>query len=42
MPNALYDGIKARQAKGEGDTMTKDFDGANEVSVDGANAEKKN
>jgi len=43
MPNALYDGIKDRQKKGEGDTMTKDFDGANEVTTNGAeHAEKKN
>ena len=41
MPNALYDGIKARQKKGEGDTMTKDFDGSNEVVNHGAEAEKK-
>lgn len=31
MPNALYEGIMARQKKGEGDTMTKDFEGNNEV-----------
>ncbi|MBK9034717.1 MAG: DUF4157 domain-containing protein [Myxococcales bacterium] len=42
MPNALYDGIKARQQKGEGDTMTKDFDGANEVVTHGAEQNKKN
>jgi hypothetical protein len=39
-PNALYDGIKARQQKGVGDTMTKDFDGSNEQTVHGADAKK--
>ncbi len=41
MPNALYEGIKARQKKGEGDTMTKDFDGANEVVNHGAEQTSK-
>ncbi len=39
-PNALYDGIKARQDKGVGDTMTKDFDGTNEQEVHGADTRK--
>lgn len=39
-PNALYDSIKKRQKKGEGDTMTKDFDGGNEQVVHGADAKK--
>ena len=41
MPNALYEGIKARQKKGEGDTMTKDFDGGNEVVNHGAEQTSK-
>lgn len=41
MPNALYEGIKARQKKGEGDTMTKDFDGNNEVVNHGAEQTSK-
>ncbi len=40
MPNALYDSIKARQKKGQGDTMVKDFDGTNETVVHGADAKK--
>jgi len=39
-PNALYDGIKARQKQGVGDTMTRDFDGSNEQTVHGADAKK--
>lgn len=42
MPNALYNGIKARQEKGVGETMVKDFDGTNERTSHGADAEKKN
>jgi hypothetical protein len=39
-PNALYDGIKKRQEKGIGDTMTKDFDGTNEKEVHGVDSRK--
>ena len=41
MPNALYEGIKKRQDKGVGETMTKELDGSNEHIVEGANTEKK-
>jgi hypothetical protein len=40
-PNALYNGIKERQQKGLGDTMTKDFDGGNEQTVHGAEQTNK-
>ena len=40
-PNALYDSIKKRNQKGQGDTMVKDFDGQNESVVHGADAQKK-
>jgi hypothetical protein len=36
MPNALYSAIQARQAHNVGDTMTKQFDGSNEVDVHGS------
>jgi hypothetical protein len=39
-PNALYDSIKKRQKAGQGDTMTKDFDGGNEQVTHGADAKK--
>jgi hypothetical protein len=39
-PNALYDSIKKRQEKGQGDTMVKDFDGGNERTSHGADAKK--
>jgi hypothetical protein len=39
-PNALYQSIKKRQEKGQGETMVKDFDGTNERTSHGADTKK--